>query len=213
MKLARKLNTVRSQRKELSTLSHDPWILVNSDIEPQKLHALGAISFRWNLSEQKLLQLFGSILNCSVEEAHVLAHEVGALALIARIKVLASTRLKDDDKLVSAITNVLDVYDVCRKNRNQLTHFDLTLVSETRPWTLALARKSRSPEYRKSEPFPDTIKDLRRVARDVRRLNAQLYLVERCVFRTYNPSSIWREPLPDKLPIPELLWKPPPRRK
>jgi hypothetical protein len=217
--LARDLKSLRSrmkeQMKEFQSLSRDAWIITNSDIEPQKLHALGVITLRWNLSEQKLLSLFSSILNCPAEEAHALAHELGDLALISRIKILASIRLKENNQLVTVITNALDAYNVCRQNRNQLTHFDITFIPKEKKiprLELAFARRSKSPEYRKSEPFPDNTKDLRRIARDIRQLNTHLYMVERCVFTNFNPSPVGQvAPLPNRLPVPELLWKPPPQ--
>ncbi len=131
--LASMLKDLRSRKKQLQPLARDYWIIINSEIEPQKLHALGVITFRWNLCEQKLLALFGSILDCPIEETHVLALELSGPALIARIRLLASTRLKGDDQLIASILNALDVFDVCRRNRNQLTHFGLTPGRHKRP--------------------------------------------------------------------------------
>ena len=57
-------------------------------LSTQKLHALGVIIFRWNLSENKLFVLFADLLRCPIEEAHVLAHELGDVALMIESKYL-----------------------------------------------------------------------------------------------------------------------------
>ena len=209
------LKASRSRTKEFQPLSRDPWIRTNSDLAPQKLHALGVIIFRWNLSENKLFVLFADLLRCPIEEAHVLAHELGDVALMTRIKVLAYRRIKNDEQLLDAIANASQVYDVCRQNRNQLTHFGITLVpkDETpRAHMLGLARKTKSPEYQKNIPFPDRVKDLRRVARDIRRLNAQLEKIYHHIRAKWNPGAATElsRSLLSKLPLPELLWKPHP---
>ncbi len=116
---------IKRRGREFESLSRDHWIILNSEIEPEKLHALGVIIFRWNLSENKLLEIFKQILNCSTGEAHILAYELGDIALMNRIKVLARTRIKDDPNLIATIQNILSVYEVCRLNRNQLSHLEL----------------------------------------------------------------------------------------
>src|SRR5262249_29067810 len=84
---------LRSRMGQFHALARDRWIIMNSEIEPEKLHALGVITFRWNLCEQKLLTLFGSVLNCPVEETHVLTHDLSGPALIARARTHKSSSL------------------------------------------------------------------------------------------------------------------------
>jgi hypothetical protein len=195
---------------EFASLAHDAWIKANSDIEAQKLHMLGVVTFRWNLCEQKLLAIFANLLERGIGETHILAHQVGNVGLMNRIRLLAKVRVTDDNSLVATINNALDVCDICRQNRNQLTHFNLVLASrKNRPRSgFTLARRNRSPEFRKSEPFPDTVQDIRRVARDIRRLNVQLYKIERRLFKRFNSTaSLLTAPPPkDRLPLPRLLW-------
>jgi hypothetical protein len=199
------LKGLRSRSKEFKPLSRDPWIRTNSEIEPQKLHALGVITFRWNLSENKLFDIFGSLLKCSIDDAHALAHDLGDIALIRRIKALASSRIKNE-KTLEAISNVLEVYDICRQNRNQLTHFSVRLVNWATPEAtpgFELLRKRK--DYRADIPFSNTIKDIRRVARDIRRLNTQLWGVTLLLNKK---SRRWMTKFPSPLPLPELLCKP-----
>jgi hypothetical protein len=215
MKIAT-LKAFRSRRERFKSLSRDAWIMVNSDIDAEKLHALGVITFRWNLSENKLKQLFATLLYfLNSEETHALAHGLGN-ALTTSIKILATHRIENDTPLMAALTNALDVYEVCRRNRNQLTHFDLTIASdeEGSGRRLALARRGKTPQYRRSVPFPDSINDIRRVARDIRRLNYYFYRLDRHMrakWKPYRAGLLEEWPLPKILHVPELLWKPPPQ--
>ena len=104
--LARDLRVFRAQWKQLPSLSHDAWIKANSEIEPQRLHALGVISFRWNMSEQLLFWLFSELLNLPNREALILGHKLGPIDLSVRIKLLASTRLKRRPKAAPLIGKV-----------------------------------------------------------------------------------------------------------
>jgi hypothetical protein len=205
-------NQLRSRTKEFefTPLSRDPFIRTNSDIEPQKLHALGVITFRWNLSENKLFDMFQVLLKRPINEAHALADGLKNEELARRIKTLASSRIKDKQTL-KLISNVLDVYEICRQNRNQLTHFNITLADRTPgllrfEFELELVRRRR--DYRSVLPFPQTIKDIRRVARDIRRLNTQLWGVRLLLDKK---TKRWMTSAPQLLPVPELLWKPPPQ--
>jgi hypothetical protein len=121
--LALDLRRVRKRIKEFRSLATDPWIKANSEIEAQRLHALGVIVFRWNLSEQKLFHLFWALLDRPESEVVALGHEVNDIGLAARIRALAIGRLSANAKLCDAIENAIDVFEVCRQNRNQLAHF------------------------------------------------------------------------------------------
>jgi hypothetical protein len=215
--LSEDLKRIRSRTKEFQSLGRDPWIKANSEIEAQRLHALGVIAFRWNLSEQKLLHLFAALLDCPESEYIALAHELNDIALMVRIRALAANRLKDDPKLHDAITNVLEVFEVCRQNRNQFVHFYIVLAGRRSGYLAAwdFERKERNPYKFVKAPFPNTVKDLRRVAKDIARLNLNLRAISFLVDRKYHPERGWpAPPLPKELSVPEFLWKPPrPSRK
>jgi hypothetical protein len=203
----------RDREEEFNLLSRDKWIRTNSEIDAQKLHALGVVTFRWNVCENKLLSLFWTLLDLPPEETQVILHDLSMVEVMRRVKALASIKLKENRELVAAIENGLRVFDSCRINRNQLTHFTFVLArdNDTGPYRLALARMSRKPEYRERVPFPDSINDIRRVARDIRRLNAFLRDVERRAAAKIRPSrqiKLEDWPLPKPLPLPELLWPP-----
>ncbi len=149
-------------------------------------------TFRWNVCENKLFALFWTLLDLPPEEAQVISHDMNLTDVVNRVRALASIKLKTDTELIAAIANGLQVFERCRTNRNQLTHFTFVLAqdTETGPYRLALARMSRKPEYRERVPFPDSIKDIRRVARDIRRLNVFLRDVERRAAAKIRPSRL-----------------------
>jgi hypothetical protein len=219
--LARDLRRVRKRIKEFQSLATDPWIKANSEIEAQRLHALGVIVFRWNLSEQKLFHLFWALLDRPESEVVALAHEVNDIGLAVRIRALAIGRLSANAKLCDAIENALDVFEVCRQNRNQLAHFYPVLgvpALEKRPDYLPawdFQRRERNPFAVIKLPFPNATSDVRRVAKDIQRLNVALLAIALLVDREFHPDRGWpAPPLPRKLNVPEFLWKPPrPSRK
>jgi predicted anti-sigma-YlaC factor YlaD len=220
--LARDLKLIRKRSEEFKSLARDSWIKANSEIEAQRLHALGVVVFRWNLSEQKLLQLFWALLDRPESEVVALAHEVTDVGLAVRIRALAA-RMKANPALCDAITNVLDVFEACRQNRNQLAHF-FPVLSFARsrlakredylpPWDFE--RKERNPYALIKMPFPNAVGDIRRVAKDIARLNVALLAITLLVDRHFHPERTWpAPPLPRKLSVPKFLWKPPrPSRK
>jgi hypothetical protein len=56
-------------------------------------------------------------------------------------------------------------------------------------------------------PFQNSLKDIRRVAKEIRRLNVNLKII--C--RHFSRGWATKPPLPEILPLPELLWKSPPQ--
>ena len=184
-------------------LDDDPWIVAKklNGIEPAKLHALGVVTLNWNLCETALFWLFSDISGLPLEQSWVHAHDLGDIALIERIKALVKIKSFHPDT-ESAITNTLDVYDICRRNRNQLTHFEVVGIFER----TSIARRSKKPDSPQSETFPNDLEDIRRVADDIKRLHTQLWLMT-VVMEQHPPTE--PAPWPPTLTEPELLWKPP----
>ena len=164
---------------------------VNSKIEAQRLHALGVIVFRWNLSEQKLFHLFWALLDRPEFSVVALAHEVNDVGLAARVRALAIGRLSANAKLCDAIEHAMGVFEVCRQNRNQLAHFYPVLAVpalEERPDYLPawdFQRRERTPFAVIKLPFPNATGDVRRVAKDIRRLNSALLAIALLVDREF----------------------------
>jgi hypothetical protein len=202
--LADSLKFYRRFPVEFEALSWDAWMTTHSPLPPKKLHALGYVQFAWNACEHHLFSLLAEVIGLPERDVWTLAHDLGDIAVVTRIKILAKRRYKDDPVTVRVIENALEVYDICRQNRNQLTHFDIAagLGSDV----LTLFRRSKNPETRDSPPFPDSLNDIRRVGRDIRRLSGHLQHIWMVLL--VNRVQGRREPLPNILRVPEPLWKP-----
>jgi len=182
-------NEINERAKEFESLSRDVWIKTNSEIDAPRLHALGVVTFRWNVCENKLYSLLWTLLGLPPEEAQALSYDLNLTGVVSRLKALAKLKLKDK-KLLIAIENALAVFENCRRNRNQLTHFTFSLVKTPNSprYRLALAGRARKPAYQTSVPFEDSLRDIRQVARDIVKLNSQLMIIERRVAKRMRPT-------------------------
>jgi hypothetical protein len=188
-------------------LSDDPWIAEHSYIDPERLHALGVITLWWNHCERNLFFLFCFVMGCTPRVGWILAHDLGDVSISTKIKEMLKLRpiAPDMDELLLCC---LQVYDVCRINRNSLTHFTASVPNpQADAATIAAApfvrMKGPSPE---ASPLPSSLKDVRRVALEVHYLSVYLW-------KTHKALLARREGKPTELPpliaVPELLWKPP----
>jgi hypothetical protein len=66
----------------------EEWIRGNSEIAPEKLHAIGVIAFAWNQCEKWLFHLFADLSGLSTEDAWRKAHDWDDGKICARIKLL-----------------------------------------------------------------------------------------------------------------------------
>lgn len=180
----------------------DPWMIANSKIGPtsdlgyKRLHALGVIALRWNRAEQWLFTIFCDVSGYDEAEAWALVFDLGDVSISERIKSLLKIRGFTTE--APLIENALQVYDVCRRNRNSVMH----------AWTRGLtddghvgfARKSKAADSQDAEPFPSSLDDLRRVAEEIEHLNTRLWLLS-CFNQDGQPTSSLQT-----LPLPSLLW-------
>jgi hypothetical protein len=188
-------------------LAEDPWITENSPIPAERLHALGAISYYWNGAEIGLKIILSTIMSIPLADLWPLIHEMGDVAICAAIRenLIKPTIPKD---VCERILNLLDVYEINRINRNQLVHFLPGAFKES-----DLGRM-KGPRF-DPQPIPDTINDIRRVANEIRAMSDQIGKLHMVIHgRSYtvpgSPNALRFPLLPDRLPLPERLWKPPP---
>lgn len=189
------------------SLADDPWIVENSKISPAKLHALGVVAYRWNLTDLTLKSVLIATAGFEFFRAWAIIHEMGDVAVGSAIEEII-TRNKFPDDIREAVLHGLELYDANRINRNQLTHFVPVTLEGTE-----LARM-KGPTWN-PQPFSDSITDLRRVADEIGKLfdylvevSKVLYAHEYTKLPGYLPSDMPK--LPDKLPVPKRLWTPPP---
>ena len=146
----------------------DPWMTanskvdLNSDLGYKRLHALGVITLRWNRAEQWLFTTFCDVTGYDEAETWALVLDLGDTSICKLIKSFLKIRGFETEALL--IENALEVYDICRQNRNLVTH------AWTRGLTAdghaGLARKSKASYNQDAEPFPSSLDDLRRVAEE-----------------------------------------------
>jgi hypothetical protein len=182
----------------------DTWIVRNSTVAPEKLHALGVMTFRWNVAEASLKVLLINIAKVDFAVIWAIIHNLGNESISESIAELLK-KANLPEPVTTAIEHGLKLFDANRINRNQLTHFLPTALVES-----DFARL-KGPSF-DPQPLPDSVGDLRRVADDIGRL--QVYfgaLLGIVASRQYSlkPGGILPK-LPDPIPLPEKLWKPPP---
>jgi hypothetical protein len=136
----------------------------------------------------------------------MLTRELGDIALSNRIREFLEYG-KHDQGTCEAVEHALVLYDKNRVNRNQLTHFLPTAGKEgVEFW------RGKGPRL-EADPIPNTVEDIRRVAAEI--TVARLYLGDLSnwlIARNADPVGLGGHfPLPDKPPLPERLWKPPPQ--
>jgi hypothetical protein len=185
----------------------DEWIRKFSPIEPEKLHALGVITFMWNACEYKLFELFSLAFGLSQQAAWLLVHDLGDVAISDRIHTFTDWAAETDEAKDASeiIQNALKAYDHCRQNRNQFTHFTMQHDLETK--TLTLLQQKRGPLLQRV-PFPNDLTDMRRVADEIIGINNHLHQINQCLKTRGSPQP---EPWPSKVAPPALLSTPAPQ--
>jgi len=180
------------------TFKRDQWIATNSPIDAPRLHALGVVIVYWNNCEKELFVLLGEVLGLPLKELWVIAHDLGQVAISTKIEALARAK-NFSCATQSAIKNTLEVYDICRQNRNQLVHFWVSGLSGDRQ----LYRKSKKPEF-SVKVFKSDLADIRRVAEDIKALAYHMSALQAAINTTGRgpPNS----PLPSNLALPALLY-------
>ena len=185
----------------------DPWIAQRNPIEAEKLHALGYITFVWNMCEFHLFNLLCLVFGLPPRLAWILVHEMGDVSMSDRIQSFLELGYANQDAIkpeIEVIQNALAAYDVCRQNRNQFTHFQLSLDPEDNRIVLA---RQKGPKFERVA-FPDDLQTMRRVGDEIFGLNLFLNQIN---LYLRNHGTAEAVPLPDRVRAPELIWKPPPQ--
>lgn len=180
-------------------LAQDQWIKDHSPIDPAKIHALGRVTIAWNSCETNLYLLFAIVVRLDPKVAWIISHGMGDVAMSERIKEICKLGPFDHGER-AAIEHVLDVYDICRQNRNSLTHFKVNVSDEGEGILIRMKGPTMQPH-----PLPNSVGDFRRIAVELTQLAHTLRLLWRSLASRADGHM---PPLPDKLPEPELLWKP-----
>lgn len=103
-------------------MENDDWIDSRSIISPKKLHALGVMVLFWNSTEIGLSNLFQAVSDLPDKKSRVLIYDLQMPSLLEKIKLLIPDS-GISDAATDAAQHALNLFDICRINRNQLTHF------------------------------------------------------------------------------------------
>src|SRR5262249_542313 len=118
------------------------------------------------------------VLRLPLKEVWVIAHDLGDIATSTKIEALARAK-NFSSAFQSAIKNTLDVYDICRQNRNQLVHFWTSGSDVSGGLQLyRMDRKSKKADYPGQQPFKSDLADIRRVAGDIKALASHMSALE-----------------------------------
>src|SRR5450631_87221 len=185
-------------------LSDDPWIAEHSIIDPERLHALGMITLFWNHCERMLFFIFCFVFKFGPRLGWIIAHDLGDISISERIKELLKARPIDPDEQALILT-ALDVYDICRQNRNLLTHFTVNKGSKGEADSDFVFVRTKGPSPI-SKAFPSTLEDVRAVAVNTKTLSIYLHKIQKALHEREMGEDV---PLPPIVAAPGLLWKPP----
>jgi hypothetical protein len=190
-------------------LTDDPWIAKHSAPEPEKLHAIGYIIMLWNSCEDKLWALLTWSARIPVSISYALLHSTSDVTMMNQIRDV--TKLSDLSRLSSEhaalIDHALNYYDICRLNRNQLCHFSIAEGHRDDDERIRFRRR-KGADILASEPFLDSLDDIRQVADEVEILNH--FLVD-LILSVDSIRHGPQRPLPEKPPLPKRLLIPLPR--
>lgn len=185
----------------MADLKSDPWISSNSPLSPERLHAIGLITFRWNECEFWHFQLFRCVSELPQSEAWALVFDIGDESISVRVKTLMEMRGYHKNGR-ALIENALAFYSCCRMNRNSIAH---AWTDGKQDGEAILARKTKKPSNIDPKAFPADLATLRRVADELGALETRLWLLCcRLEQGTISPPP----PSLGILPLPELLWRP-----
>lgn len=184
----------------------DEWIDKYATLGAQKLHALGMVTFMWNACEYKMFELFYVSTGLGANMAWLLVHDLNSKAVSDRLNAYLDHAFTDPRPIqgeIDLIKNAIAAYDVCRQNRNQLTHFWLEHDLEKQEVRMM---RLKGPAL-KLAPIPEGVADIRRVADDLVGLNNHLNNIVAYMRSVIAEGE--RLPLPNTVLAPELLWKSP----
>ena len=108
----------------------DLWIeKLSGFYAPKKLHALGAVTFLWNTCESSISEIFEVISGIPYSVYWIMTRDINVPTLCGKLAEVAEYR-KLPITTTAWLAHTLKVFDHCRRNRNQLTHFVITFENQ-----------------------------------------------------------------------------------
>jgi len=182
----------------------DPWIKEHSPIGVERTHALGFLTFAWNLAEYWAEAIFAIIAKLPEARARIITHDMGDVTVWEKAVALAKDRGMKAE-IIDHLMHAKAFYEVCRTNRNLYVHAAGSAAAKP---GLTLVRRKGPRLF--GSAIPDGIEDMRRVGEDIRTLIKFMDALALSIFDA-EPGKVQPLPLPKKPILPEPLLKPPPR--
>lgn len=182
-------------------MNDDPWVRDHSPIGAERLHALGYINFVWNVTEYWFFALLASVSGLSEDVCRVFVYDQGDVTIADRIKAFAKRRHDLTVEEQAAVARAVEVYNVCRLNRNLYNHYGL-VAGKT---GLELHKVAKKPDYI-SHPIPMDLNALRAVGEEIAEL--RIFLEDLCLAIDFQVRGL-HAPSLDTLPVPRNRATPP----
>lgn len=186
-------------------MNTDPWIDSFSILDPKRLHALGAVSARWNQLEYMTLELLAAVSKTDFEKARHFVHDLKMPSLLERVIHLSQycdfNQPPEPDEVVDAIKMFAKAANICRENRNLLLHSIAQKFEEGDS-----LMRIKGPQYQ-PEKFSSSLEDIRAVADNIHTVTYVAKLIVDNV--RANVHSDEKPPLPEIRDLPTRLWSPP----
>jgi hypothetical protein len=81
--LSKDLSVYRRLRDDIRRSASDAWVVTHSALPPKKLHALGYVTFIWNICEHDLFSLFAEVSGLPERDAWTRVYDLGSIGIAA----------------------------------------------------------------------------------------------------------------------------------
>jgi hypothetical protein len=197
-----KVSDFNSELEKMIGFKTDPWLGIAESFFKDHLVALGMISIDWNASESLLRLVVAHYLELPEKYSPMIMRQLGNIAIVDLL-LECSTIKETDQRFLAAISHLCKFYNRCRENRNDIMHSLATFNFKTFDMEKPPSQKSKTAKV-----FRFELKDLRRVADDIKNLNAGIASLMFAIKGDQQDHvdaflQIDKLPLPDKLiPLP-----------
>jgi hypothetical protein len=188
---------------------YDEWVKAHSPLDPKILHAMGFIQFRWNACEFNYRWLLTTVSGRPFFDiwSDTFESRPSDIGKMLNASLKNARRWPEDAK--SLVRHAIELYEINGRNRNQLAHF---LAGGTKQGVFELRNKKIGDfhEIFRRDPINADLPSVRKIAEDVHAFAKFLADLGNWFSEaTYAVLPDRFPPLPEKLPLPDELWKPP----
>ncbi|NVO18020.1 MAG: hypothetical protein HXX10_28705 [Rhodoplanes sp.] len=139
------------------------------------VHAIGMVSINFNLLEQSIRWVLSLVIDLPEEPFLMLFNTLDNSSRSSLLR-LCDNAGKFDSKLNTSITNFVEGFNVCCKNRNILMHAHVIGMTDDEPFYMFMSKATKRSS--KEKTYQPTVADIRKIADDMHRfytLGLELY--------------------------------------